>query len=551
MRSDGSNSRVYETFKASADATVLRSGDPARRRRRRPGAACIEGLERRTHLSDASMRIPILVYHTPEVTKTGVDGFDAQMALLHTKGFDSISLEEFRVWRTGGGLPSGVDHPFIAIVDDATLDAVEVGGNPLLGAAEIMNNYGTGARPFRGVTAVPTAQVATAGRMTWAQINNLVAPIASGGFGWDIASHSKNHRWMGDGHPTKPTLPLSQFANSPNGTGANTLYDELVNSKSAIIAQQPSKTNMAFVWPEDDVTVRNLAVAAQTYTIVLGEGSEIGSTTEHFVGLTSGMQNGQLYRINIRASASGSIPATTITTFGQMLDRAFNLTNGGTTFNPHITAYPTLYRARDGTVVADGTINTGTGAANADGITLSGTTVSYGGPAVDYANMQPAYNSAPNPFAGFSAAGWGGNDTVNGSAGADTIDGGDGDDSLNGNDGTDVIAGGLGIDNISGGNQADSLTGAGGNDVIIGGSGNDTLRGENGNDTLNGNGGDDWIYGGLNDDYLKGDIGNDYLEGNDGNDYFDAPDGASYIDTLFGGAGTDTGVWDSVDVVTL
>ena len=60
-----------------------------------------------------------------------------------------------------------VGRDFIAIFDDATPDVLEVDGDPNKGAAAIMSRYGTAKRPFRGVSAVPTAQVGAANRLTW------------------------------------------------------------------------------------------------------------------------------------------------------------------------------------------------------------------------------------------------------------------------------------------------------------------------------------------------------------------------------------------------
>ncbi len=90
-------------------------------------------------------------------------------------------------------------------------------------------------------------------------------------------------------------------------------------------------------------------------------------------------------------------------------------------------------------------------------------------------------------------------------------------------DGNDTIDG-AGNDYIFGGNGNDSLTGGAGDDHLFGDTGNDTIYGGNGNDELTAG---DW----------NGHIGASYLDGGNGNDFLGS--GYNGHDTLIGGAGDD------------
>ncbi|MDF5709398.1 MAG: calcium-binding protein [Nostoc sp. S4] len=183
-----------------------------------------------------------------------------------------------------------------------------------------------------------------------------------------------------------------------------------------------------------------------------------------------------------------------------------------------------------------------------------------------------------------------GNDTLSvGNGGKDTIDGGKGDDVLsadysnasggitstfNATNNTGSITAGtyrvsyknierLNIsgtaynDNIVGNNGNDTLSvGTGGNDTLVGGGGNDSLSADfsSGNNNLNGGSGNDslsadfssgnnTLNGGTGNDSLTAFLseGNNLLFGDDGNDILTG--GGN--DSLYGGAGTDTFVFNS------
>ena len=172
-----------------------------------------------------------------------------------------------------------------------------------------------------------------------------------------------------------------------------------------------------------------------------------------------------------------------------------------------------------------------------DNINLTGT----GGFGVDsVSNIQFAVLTGGSSANTISAAGFGGQVTINGGGGSDIITGSGNGDVLTGGDGNDIINGGGGFDTLKESGNVNfvltdtSLTGLGsdtlsnlgfafligglssntlnasaftgsvtlqggdGNDVLIGGSGNDSLLGESGSDTLTGGGGINTLDGGTN-----------------------------------------------------
>ncbi|MEH2279923.1 MAG: calcium-binding protein [Nostoc sp.] len=181
-----------------------------------------------------------------------------------------------------------------------------------------------------------------------------------------------------------------------------------------------------------------------------------------------------------------------------------------------------------------------------------------------------------------------GNDTLSGGRGSNTIlggagndylsadysngnnllSGGDGNDSLNVSGSYDDYRGNFYLDAISGNN---TLNGGAGDDNLVTNysSGNNLLNGGDGNDTLTAAGsaslyslygaytvsGNNTLNGGANDDRLIVDYssGNNLLDGGDGNDTLTASGasgkntfkGGKGNDNLYGGAGTDTFVFNS------
>jgi Ca2+-binding RTX toxin-like protein len=133
-------------------------------------------------------------------------------------------------------------------------------------------------------------------------------------------------------------------------------------------------------------------------------------------------------------------------------------------------------------------------------------------------------------------------------------------------DGDDAILVGNGVSNVyaDGGNGNDKMVGSDGNENFLGGAGKDTLHGGAGNDRLNGSGGHDKLFGEGGADRLYGGDGNDYMDGGSSDDRFYGGGGSdtmygqsgndkfyvkdSAVDQLFGGSGTDSAEYDSIDV---
>lgn len=171
--------------------------------------------------------------------------------------------------------------------------------------------------------------------------------------------------------------------------------------------------------------------------------------------------------------------------------------------------------------------------------------------------------------------GYGGDDTLFGSAGDNRIVGGDGNDRLDGHLGADTMFGGAGNDTYTVDNADDIVNE---NDATYGGGGSDTIQssisfdlsdtahvigaieslvltgaadlrgfGSARSETIKGNAGDNVIRGEAGNDKLAGLAGDDRLVGGDGNDTLNGGGGE---DTMFGGAGNDTYAVDNAgDVV--
>lgn len=156
--------------------------------------------------------------------------------------------------------------------------------------------------------------------------------------------------------------------------------------------------------------------------------------------------------------------------------------------------------------------------------------------------------------AGFTFAGNGGDDTLQGGIGNDVLNGGSGDDSLIGGAGNDQLNGGIGTDAMAGGAGNDIYYISVASDVIqeLSGGGVDQARTtvsyilatqvENalaiGSASINltGNALENILTGNGADNALKGGLGNDKLYGGAGNDILN---GGLGIDTMSGGDGND------------
>lgn len=97
--------------------------------------------------------------------------------------------------------------------------------------------------------------------------------------------------------------------------------------------------------------------------------------------------------------------------------------------------------------------------------------------------------------AGISLIGYGGNDTIHGSAAGDYLGGENGNDRIYCGGGDDTVNAGANDDVINGAGGIDRINAGGGDDVMNGGLGDDVLYGAGGNDTyLGGNGTDVAVY---------------------------------------------------------
>jgi Ca2+-binding RTX toxin-like protein len=191
-------------------------------------------------------------------------------------------------------------------------------------------------------------------------------------------------------------------------------------------------------------------------------------------------------------------------------------------------------------------------------------------------------------YAALQLNGYGGNDTLIGSAGNDKIEGGDGNDTITGNAGSNTLYGDAGDDQINASSMRDNVDGGSGTDLLyistlgyndantiiftganagkfkINGVDTGTFTGieqlafvgYNGNDSVNASlanlsgtaagypyslalqllGGSDTVLGSEYDDQIDGGSGNDFLYGQDG---YDAIYGGDDLDIIFGQAGND------------
>ena len=143
-----------------------------------------------------------------------------------------------------------------------------------------------------------------------------------------------------------------------------------------------------------------------------------------------------------------------------------------------------------------------------------------------------------------SLIGLGGNDTLNGAGGDDILQGGLGADALNGGSGADTAdysdktsALTISLDDVSNDPDGDTI----GTDV-------ENATGGSADDTLTGNASANRLAGGAGNDSIDGGTGGDTITAGDGDDFIAARQGA--VDTIFCGAGADSGLADTDDVLS-
>jgi Ca2+-binding RTX toxin-like protein len=224
----------------------------------------------------------------------------------------------------------------------------------------------------------------------------------------------------------------------------------------------------------------------------------------------------------------------------------------GATDADHVTLNGTA-EANSTVRVYDGTTQIGTTTANANGAwSYTATDLADG----DHSFISRAVDAAGNTSAASTALrvnvdtqtdtaaptyGTAAGDVLMGDANANTVYAGAGNDQIAGNDGNDTLSGDAGNDVIAAGDGQDAILGGDGNDMVAGGAGNDAIMGQNGNDTLWGDdnstaAGNDAIDGGDGNDTIFAGSGNDTIVGGTGNDAIAGGDG---VDMLYGNAGAD------------
>ncbi len=122
--------------------------------------------------------VPILYYHsvmqeTGNELRMPPEQFEAQMAYLHDKGYQSISLDQlYQATYAGGALP---ENPFVITFDDGYVDNYT-------NAFPILSKYG-----FTATVFMVTSYINGEGFLSLTQLKELVTN------GWEIEGHTTSH----------------------------------------------------------------------------------------------------------------------------------------------------------------------------------------------------------------------------------------------------------------------------------------------------------------------------------------------------------------------
>jgi peptidoglycan/xylan/chitin deacetylase (PgdA/CDA1 family) len=125
--------------------------------------------------------VPILYYHSVmqengNELRMPPEQFEAQMAYLQDKGYQSVSLEQlYQASYKGGTLPA---KPFVITFDDGYVDNYTT-------AFPILTKHG-----FTATIFMVTSYINGEGFMSWHQLKELVAN------GWEIEGHTTNHPYL-------------------------------------------------------------------------------------------------------------------------------------------------------------------------------------------------------------------------------------------------------------------------------------------------------------------------------------------------------------------
>jgi hypothetical protein len=375
-----------------------------------PVRCALEPLEPRRMLSALrNVQIPVLEFHRirPDGSRLNsaditVSHFNHVLDALARKGFQTVPLETYYQWRSSTSDVALPDHPVIMTFDDANL-------THLTTAAPAMKNFnwdevdGNGntihhTAHFKGVAAIPTGLVGQrSGTMTWPQVRQLY-----GDFGWDIASHSVDHLWMGDGKRRKvytntthtrhtfveAEVSKDQFTNTPDAiydqlhTSQNTLqhkgtstdprgvWDENGTPDDIWQSGERRPTVRTFIYPFNDVTAPSLIRAADTYQMIFGLTAELVRDPQltmeqlhasfRYIGDTTSsntrrpdLQDGRLIRTAIvQTTDIGMLGTQDYGLLGTYLEYA----KSGSFSAPPLAVgdIPTSYIATDGTLMVGG-----------------------------------------------------------------------------------------------------------------------------------------------------------------------------------------------------
>lgn len=125
--------------------------------------------------------VPILYYHSVmqengNELRMPPEQFEAQMAYLKNRGYQSISFEQlYQATYKGGALP---ERPFLITFDDGYVDNFTT-------AFPIIAQHG-----FTATIFMVTSYINGAGYLSWGQLGELVAN------GWEIEGHTAKHPYL-------------------------------------------------------------------------------------------------------------------------------------------------------------------------------------------------------------------------------------------------------------------------------------------------------------------------------------------------------------------
>ena len=131
--------------------------------------------------------VPILYYHSVRVEngnelRMPPKQFEAQMAFLQDKGYQSVSLEQlYQATYKEGTLPA---KPFVISFDDGYVDNYTT-------AFPILTKHG-----FTATVFMVTSYINGEGFLSWPQLKDLAAN------GWEIEGHTTNHPYLTKMNPS-------------------------------------------------------------------------------------------------------------------------------------------------------------------------------------------------------------------------------------------------------------------------------------------------------------------------------------------------------------